>query len=354
MSSIFSEIPYEIVVKILTLLSAKDLCSVSLVEKNLLTFTQDNYVWELICINRFPASRISEEQKNMIADETISKIQQTNNSESKNDEQQVTISENSEWKRLYKRLSKYINFLANERDVVGLDDGQFPWKILETSQSEYGKVAILEIVMWFDVSLTLKSVLPGTYDVVWRLGVTKDSWDFEKINFRTTVIEKLEDEIDAEKLEDELDNETTIHNKQRYNHIPQSSTYYNIACKKKWVEYCLPYKIVVPEQKVVDGKLVYHDVRLRIYKYCERTLRYNLWVDCVRLREHNENRVYEKFEDNDSNCDYTVSDDSDYIASDDNDDDGDYGDDDYGYSYYNYNDNDICYSDDDDDDEGDD
>ncbi|CAG8684226.1 11236_t:CDS:2 [Gigaspora margarita] len=258
MSSIFSEIPYEIVVKILTLLSAKDLCSVSLVDKNLLTFTQDNYVWELICINRFPASRISEEQKNMIADEAISKIQQTNNSESKNDEQQVTISENSEWKRLYKRLSKYINFLGNEWDVVGLDDGQFPWKILETSQSEYGRVAILEIVMWFDVSLTLKSVLPGTYDVVWRLGVTKDSWDFEKINFRTTVIEKasidLEDEIDAEKA-NELDNETTIHNKQRYNHIPQSSTYYNIACKKKWVEYCLPYKIVVPEQKVVDGKL---------------------------------------------------------------------------------------------------
>ncbi|RIB15643.1 hypothetical protein C2G38_1566114 [Gigaspora rosea] len=89
----------------------------------------------------------------MIEDVATSKVQETNNSESKNDEQQVTVSEHSEWKRLYKRLSKYINFLANERDAVGLDNGLYPWKILETSLSEFGKVAILEVVMWFDVSI---------------------------------------------------------------------------------------------------------------------------------------------------------------------------------------------------------
>ncbi|CAG8470943.1 844_t:CDS:2 [Gigaspora rosea] len=260
--NIFSEIPYEIVVKILIFLPAKDLCSISLVNKNLLSFTQDDYVWKSICISRFPANQ------------------------SKNDEQQVTVSEHSEWKRLYKRLSKYINFLANERDAVGLDDEQYPWKILETSLSEFGKVAILEVVMWFDVSIIssclIDSKISSTwqYDVVWRLGVTKDSWDFQSINFRTTVIEKasidLEEEIDAEKAKDEFDDETMIHNKQKYNHIPESSMYYNIACKKKWVEYCLPYKIVVPEQKVVDGKLVYHDVHLRIYKHRARYLRYNL------------------------------------------------------------------------------
>ncbi|RIB10975.1 hypothetical protein C2G38_2204702 [Gigaspora rosea] len=365
MSNIFSIIPYEIVVKILILLPAKDLCSISLVNKNLLSFTQDDYVWKSICISRFPANRISEEQKYMIEDLATSKVQETNNSGNrsgsnilklfKNDEQQVTVSGHNEWKRLYKRLSKYINFLANERDAVGLDNGLYPWKILETSLSEFGKVAILEVVMWFDVSLTLKSVLPGTYDVVWRLGITKYSWDFQSINFRTTVIEKasidLEEEIDAEKAKDELDNETMIHNKKKYNHIPESSTYYNIACKNKWVEYCLPYKIVVPEQKVVDGKLVYHDVHLSIYKHRDRTPRYNLWVDCVRLREHDENRVYEKFEDNDSNCDYTTSDDSDYFVSDDNDDYGDYYCDDYWHGYYDLNE--VGYSDDDDDEDDD-
>ncbi|RIB28656.1 hypothetical protein C2G38_1409230 [Gigaspora rosea] len=135
MADIFSEIPYEIVVKVLSFLLAKDLCSVSLVNKNLLSFTQDDYVWQSICINQFPASRISEEQQNMIAEEATSKVQETDNSgnqsgtnvvetidsnltkldlntpsvESNSNEKQVTVNEHSEWKRLYKRL--WLDFL---------------------------------------------------------------------------------------------------------------------------------------------------------------------------------------------------------------------------------------------------
>ncbi|CAG8463490.1 8144_t:CDS:2 [Gigaspora rosea] len=285
MANIFSEIPYEIVVKILILLPAKDLCSISLVNKNLLSFTQDDYVWQSICISRFPANRISEEQKNMIADEATSKIQETSNSESKNDEQQVTVSEHSEWKRLYKRLSKHINFIAKERGVVWLDcqDGggiRHHWQTLINSQSEFGKVVYLKYVWWFDVSSTLKSVLPGTYDVVWRLKIDRDQLNFQNLNFRTTVIEKAKDEIDTE---------TNLHNEQEYTHIPQSTTYDNIAHKRDWVEYCLPYKIVVPERKVVDDKLVYYDVHLKIYNH-QGYLKSGLWIDYVRLREHDENR----------------------------------------------------------------
>ncbi|CAG8666795.1 4278_t:CDS:1, partial [Scutellospora calospora] len=68
-------------------------------------------------------------------------------------------------------------------------------------------------------------------------------------------------------LEDEIEDETTIHDEQNYNHIPQASLYTNISHKNDWVEYCLPYKIVVPERKVVDGKLVYHDVGLKIHNH---------------------------------------------------------------------------------------
>ncbi|CAG8593268.1 3640_t:CDS:2, partial [Dentiscutata erythropus] len=286
-----------------------------------------DYVWQSICINQFPASRISEEQKNMIADEATSKVQETNNSdnqsgptnlvlnnllvESNSNEQQVTVSEHSEWKRLYKRLSKHINFIAKERCVTWLDcqDGggtRHHWRTIEDSQrcaslyltfftffiairlrvlpinSEFGSAVYLEYVWWFDVSSNLKSVLPGTYDVVWRLKMEEA---------------KL---LSREQLEDEIDAETAIHDEQRHEHTPQHEIYTNLARKNKWVEYCLPYKIVVPERKVVDGKLVYHDVYLKIYNH-EGFLKSGLWIDYVRLREHDENRVYEQLEEIEAN-----------------------------------------------------
>jgi hypothetical protein len=41
----------------------------------------------------------------------------------------------------------------------------------------------------------------------------------------------------------------------------------SIASKKDWTEYRLPYKVVVPEREVANGKLIYHDVRLRIFNH---------------------------------------------------------------------------------------
>ncbi|CAG8789703.1 36610_t:CDS:2, partial [Racocetra persica] len=60
--------------------------------------------------------------------------------------------------------------------------------------------------------------------------------------------------------------------------------------------YCLPYKIVIPKRKVVDGRMVYNDVHLEIYNHSSYK-KTGLWIDYVRLREHDERRVYEQFED---------------------------------------------------------
>ncbi|CAG8776554.1 15246_t:CDS:2, partial [Cetraspora pellucida] len=99
------------------------------VNKNLLSFTQDDYLWQSICINQFPASRVSEERKNMFAKEATLRVQSTNESENRSDQNifgtiisnlanlvlntpsvtsnnDVTVSELSEWKRLYRRLCK--------------------------------------------------------------------------------------------------------------------------------------------------------------------------------------------------------------------------------------------------------
>lgn len=40
-----------------------------------------------------------------------------------------------------------------------------------------------------------------------------------------------------------------------------------IASKNDWVEYRVPYKLFVPEREVIGGKLIYHDVRLKIFNY---------------------------------------------------------------------------------------
>ncbi|CAG8731417.1 4331_t:CDS:2 [Gigaspora margarita] len=342
MSDIFSEIPYEIVVKILSFLPAKDLCSISLVNKNLLSFTQDDYIWQSICINQFPASRISEEQ-NMISEEATSKIQETDNLgnqsgtnfietivsnlaklvlstpsvESNSNEKQVTVSEHSEWKRLYKRLSRHINFIAKERGVIWLDCQQgggdnHHWRTIEDSQSEFGKVVYLDYVWWFDVSSTLKAVLPGTYDVVWRLKIEQIVYTAFNIQLNIYLINK--------KFEDEGDAETAIHDEQKHNHIPQPTLYANITRKSEWVEYCLPYKIDVPERKIVDGKMVYHDIHLKIYNH-DSTSKSGLWIDYVRLREHDKNRVYEQFEEIEENEPNSTRDDDNYDSDYDTDND---------------------------------
>ncbi|GES88127.1 F-box protein PP2-A12-like [Rhizophagus clarus] len=275
MSDFFSQVPSEIVVNVLSFLPAKDLCSISLVNKNLWSFIQDDYVWQSICINQFPVNYVSEELNKMIAEEYASRG-------SNSEEQPVNIIN----KKLYKRLSRHISFMAKERRITWLDIQQgggnyHHWRTLEDSQSEFGKIVFLDNVWWFDVMSTLKAVLPGIYDIVWRLKIKSEN-DIHDLNFSATVVEKIEDGNE----------EMTIH---EYNHTPQRSMFSSIARKKDWVEYRLPYNLVVPEREVIGDKLVYHDVHLKIFNY-SGFLKTGLWIDYVRLREHDESRVYERFE----------------------------------------------------------
>ncbi|CAB4440016.1 unnamed protein product [Rhizophagus irregularis] len=270
MSDVFSLVPSEIVVKILSFLPAKDLCSVSLVNKNLWSFIQDDYVWHSICINQFPTDYVSEELKKMIAEE--------DNIE----EQHVNVVN----KKLYKRLSRHISFMAKERCITWLDIQQgggnnHHWRTLEDSQSEFGKIVFLDHVWWFDVMSTLKAVLPGIYDIVWRLKVRSRN-NIHDLNFSATVVEKVENG----------DEETII---REYYHTPQVKMFSKIASKNDWVEYRVPYKLFVPEREVICGKLIYHDVRLKIFNH-EGFLKTGLWIDFVRLREHDASRVYDEFE----------------------------------------------------------
>ncbi|CAG8617727.1 2588_t:CDS:2, partial [Gigaspora rosea] len=180
--------------------------------------------------------------------------------------------------------ANYTNFIAEERGIIWLDrqtggGNDHHWRTLEDLQSEFGRVVHLKCVWWFDVSSTLKSVLPGTYEVIWRLKIDSSSY-LQGLNFSTTLL----DENDAD-------------HEQYYNHIPQPITYANIASKNEWVEYCLPYRIVVPKRRVVNGKMTYHDIHLKIYNH-DGKLKSGLWIDYVRLREHNENKVYGQFDDN--------------------------------------------------------
>ncbi|CAG8599490.1 17354_t:CDS:2, partial [Racocetra fulgida] len=212
MPDIFSEIPYEIVVKILTFLPAKDLCSISLVNKNLLSFTQDDYVWQSICISQFPASRISEERKKMIRKEATSRVQNTSDTGNQSDQNGSNYSD----QEIFKESGQDF-FEESESDQYFSEESD--QNIFEESDQDI-----------FEES---------------------DQDNFEEIIFISNLGPSVENNNDVT-LEDEIDAETAIHDEKLYNHTPHRSLYTNIARKNEWVEYCLPYKIVIPERKVVD------------------------------------------------------------------------------------------------------
>ncbi|CAG8615678.1 17625_t:CDS:2, partial [Acaulospora morrowiae] len=120
----------------------------------------------------------------------------------------------------------------------------------------YGKIVHLNHVWWFDVVATLKCVQPGTYDVIWRFKVDRINIGLDGLNFKTQVL--------ANSYEDSDTSEMVVQEK---NHVVGSNVFKRIKSKRLWAEYCLPYQIDVPKERIVDGEHVWYDVRCKIYNH---------------------------------------------------------------------------------------
>ncbi|CAG8766926.1 8164_t:CDS:2, partial [Acaulospora morrowiae] len=150
----------------------------------------------------------------------------------------------------------------------------------------YGKIVHLNYVWWFDVIATLKCVQPGTYDVIWRLKVDERNFGLDGLDFKTQVLVNSYEELDTP--------ETVVHEK---NHVADSSLFRNIKSKGTWAEYCLPYQIDVPKEKVVNGEYVWYDVRCIIYNH-DGSQKSGVHIDYVKLLHHKDGREYEILENN--------------------------------------------------------
>ncbi|CAG8663112.1 6921_t:CDS:2, partial [Ambispora leptoticha] len=253
----FKKLPNEIIKKILSFLNARDIFSISLVNKNLHQHVQDKYVWQLMCINRFSEESINEEkerQRRINAKTSVEPVA----SESPSDEANVN------WRSLYMKLSRPISFLAKDREIIWLDNADgvgntHHWKTLTCDESEYGKAVFLDYVWWFDVRGTLPNVEPGTYDVIWRFKVDPNRYaGLHNLTFETDVFEVFDEES-------ELINEKPIEMKKRF--LASSEIFDRIAEDGGWLEYCLPDQITVSEERVIDSVRIPHSVVCKIYNH---------------------------------------------------------------------------------------
>ncbi|CAG8634656.1 10098_t:CDS:2, partial [Ambispora gerdemannii] len=249
---IFKTLPNEIIQKILGLLNLRDIFSVALVNKNLYLHFQDDYVWHLMCTSQFCEEDINEEKERLRKD--------TSESSSLMDEE--NFDENINWRSMYMKLSRPISFLAKDRGVIWLDtaDGvgnTHHWKTLDCDESEYGKVVFLDYVWWFDVWGNIPNVLPGIYDVIWRFKVNQN-FRLQGLNFVTKAFEVFDEELE-QKHGEPIETKKT--------HLTNSKVFELIAEDGDWVEYCLPYQITIPEERVLDSVRIPHSVECKIYNY---------------------------------------------------------------------------------------
>ncbi|CAG8455285.1 16889_t:CDS:2 [Acaulospora morrowiae] len=272
-------LPNEITVKIFGHTKPEDICSISLANRKFYKLFHDDYVWQLMCNTQYPTSRILEAQKDLDKDGTLGQLFSTIpeskaatslrllypnthlDAELSNNNALSTESNEMVWKILYKYISNPISYIAKERGITLLNfldglfvRGQKHWAT-EIGESAYGQIIHLYYVWWFDIKAVIKCVHPGTYDIVWRLKVDEGSYGLGGLNFKTQVIANSYDEA--------------LHTPERVvreiNYVSSSWLFNDDQSKGIWIEYCLPYQIVVPEERVIDGEYIWYDIKCKIF-----------------------------------------------------------------------------------------
>ncbi|CAG8569599.1 3447_t:CDS:2, partial [Ambispora gerdemannii] len=248
----------------------------------------NDYVWYLMCTNQFSEESINEKKERLRTNAKASVKLDASDSSSSMDEE--NFDESFNWRRMYMKLSRPISFVAKDRGVLWLDtaDGivnTHHWKTLDCDESEYGKVVFLDYVWWFDVWGNIPNVLPGIYDVIWRFKVNPN-FRLQNLQFVTRVLEVFNEKLEL-KHGEPIETQTT--------HLMNSKIFELIAEGGNWVEYCLPYQITIPEERVIDSVRIPHSVEYRLYNH--EDIKRGLWIDYVRLRIHKDDDEEEELED---------------------------------------------------------
>ncbi|KAM3583087.1 hypothetical protein VKS41_004839 [Umbelopsis sp. WA50703] len=75
------------------------------------------------------------------------------------------------WRQRYEEKASLKLSVANDFEIAHLNG--IHWRKCESTESEYGSIAMMQQVYWLDANATIQSVPPGTYRVLWRVRI----WD---------------------------------------------------------------------------------------------------------------------------------------------------------------------------------
>ncbi|KAG2181573.1 hypothetical protein INT44_008388 [Umbelopsis vinacea] len=93
------------------------------------------------------------------------------------------------WRQKYEEKASLKLSVANDFEIAHLNG--IHWRKCESSESEYGSIAMMQQVCWLDANSTIRSVSPGTYRVLWRIRVWDTVLRNQQVDF--TAIPQVDD-----------------------------------------------------------------------------------------------------------------------------------------------------------------
>ncbi|CAG8575373.1 13648_t:CDS:2 [Ambispora leptoticha] len=147
--------------------------------------------------------------------------------------------------------------LAKDAVIAWADaDESLYWKTEENKESYTGKIVTLCQVCFFEVKTTFNAVSPGTYDVVWRLKVHPEHEGLTNLKFTAEVIEQVKKAPSGFKGYNKLETYDTNEDLFKY-----------LASKYRWVDLALPFKVTIPEERMIGDESTWYDVEVKIFDH---------------------------------------------------------------------------------------
>ncbi|KAL0081151.1 hypothetical protein J3Q64DRAFT_1756802 [Phycomyces blakesleeanus] len=153
------ELPFEIIVLIVSTFSEYDMKNFSMTCHNFRQLSFDQELWKAMYETRFTTDK-----------DTV-----------------IKYSANSLWKQNYLKKATLRLSAVDDMEISHMNTEY--WETEETESSIYGHVAKLNLVCWFKMIGNLESVPPGEYKVQWRMRVVSNSGWTDSFKFRVSLKE---------------------------------------------------------------------------------------------------------------------------------------------------------------------
>jgi len=135
------------------------------------------------------------------------------------------------WRQRYEEKASLKLSVANDFNIVHLNG--IHWRKCESTESEYGSIAMMQQVCWLDANATFQSVTPGTYRVLWRMRIWNTVLRDQQVDFAAIPL---------------VDNGEIIPNGSSIFTTPSGWFWEPDVLGKGWAVMALPTKLVIEKE----------------------------------------------------------------------------------------------------------